>query len=277
MLYNPSPVGCNIVVAGATIQDYNEKLYYEQLEVYKNYGFSHVEFSHVFQLDEAAAKRLKQRAMELGITIWSVHSWHLNDLTSEALALYNNQQEHHAKIAGALGASVMVCHLPNVKNRHGDLQRSVTILTMVADHCRKYGVRLAIEVCEDGDVEHIMKVIDTLNRPDVGMNVDTGHVMWCSKIQPSKVIRLCGSRIISLHLQDNYGANDDHQMPGLGLIDWPAVIKALKDVGYKGPLIMEMGYSGKKHRSVPELRTYEKEKELVQGGAWLDWLWTTIK
>lgn len=267
-MYHAASIGCN-TVAGIDESDYyTEAVYYDLLKEYRDEGFSHVEFSHVFQLNAESSARLCERAMELGITIWSLHSWHLNDWTPEALEVYRGQQEHCAMVAGALGCSVMVCHLPNIENR--TFEQSLEIMTMVADQCRKYGVRLAIETCFKGDVEEIIRVVDTLNRPDVGINVDTGHCNSYIGRTPADVIRQCGKRIITLHLQDNYGLNDDHQMPGMGTIDWYETLSALKEVGYKGPLMMEMTGPGVKiRRTVEMLRDYDIEKERIQGAAYL--------
>ncbi len=268
MVAYPVSIGCNIVAGEDKMDSYTEKVYMEQLEIYRDEGFTHVEFSHVFQLDTESSKRLRQRAMELGITIWSVHSWHLNAWTPEAIEVYLGQQEHCAMVTGALGASVMVCHLPNIPDRK--FEQSLEIITKVADLCRKNGVRLAIETCAKGEAEEIIKVVDTLNRPDVGINVDTGHCNYFLERAPGDVIRQCGKRVITLHLHDNYAQNDDHQMPGLGTIDWYDTLRALKEIGYSGPLMMEMGGpGGKVRRTVEALRTYGIEKERIQGAAWL--------
>ena len=44
-----------------------------------------------------------------------------------------------------------------------------------------------------------------------------------------------------VHLDDNYGYNDEHLAPGEGNAPITAMIKALKDSGYKGELIIEPG------------------------------------
>jgi len=41
-------------------------------------------------------------------------------------------------------------------------------------------------------------------------------------------------------LQDNHGKEDDHLPPGQGMIDWPAVLRALASVGYDGVYMIEI-------------------------------------
>ena len=55
------------------------------------------------------------------------------------------------------------------------------------------------------------------------------------------VISILGQRIITVHLHDNNGDRDAHILPGLGNINWPETIAALRRAGYAGPLICEGG------------------------------------
>lgn len=48
-----------------------------------------------------------------------------------------------------------------------------------------------------------------------------------------------------LHISDNDGRKEKHWLPFKGLIDWPAFMTALKQVGCNGPLIYETAGKGK--------------------------------
>lgn len=268
----PCDIGCNIVDPKCDEgHEYTEEVYERNLSVYKKYGIRHIEFSHVVSLDEEAATRLRRVCQHRGIIPWSLHSEHLNDLSEEKE--YYEIEEHCARIASKLGISVMVCHLPNCEPRAKDLDRDLRIITKVADIARNYDVRLGIEPCWDDDINYTIRVVDAIDRPDVGITLDTGHVYCFINRDVAAEIRKAGKRIISLHLQDNYGENDDHQMPGLGGIDWESVIAALKEVDYQGPLMMEMTDAPKAYRTVKQLRTYSIKKEIICGAAYLRYLW----
>lgn len=272
MNYFTVKIGCNIVRDPDTEDTYTGAIYEEELRRYTALGFSHVEFSHVVKLDIPAAKRLRALSQKLGIQIWSLHSEHLNDSSREEE--YYNIERHCAEIGEALGINVAVCHLPNIENRANDFERDLRIIRNVLEIFRPRGIRLAIETCEKNDVDYIIRLIDTINDPFLGANIDTGHVYCNITHDVGSVIRKFGERIITLHLQDNFGENDDHQMPGMGYIDWHDVIAALKEANYCGPLMMEMtGIGVKARRTVEKLRDYSIEKERIQGAAYLDWLW----
>lgn len=72
---------------------------------------------------------------------------------------------------------------------------------------------------------------------------DTGHANIEGQNIPA-MIRAYGSRLATVHLNDNYGRigpiyEDLHLYPGSGLLDWPAIFAALRDVGFSGAYNME--------------------------------------
>lgn len=269
-----SNIGCNIVDPLCVLaEDYTLQVYLKNIAKYREYGIRFLEFSHVTALDEESAVMIRDFCSNTGMTPWSLHSENLND--PDGLTEYLEAEGHCAKIAAALGANVMVCHIPNIEPRAKLLERDIEIISNVAELTREYGVKLAVEVCIN-DFEHVIRIVDAVKRADVGMNIDTGHCFCLNDCDVAKLIRIAGKRILTLHLHDNFGSNDDHQMPGLGRIDWKSTLRALKEVAYGGPLMMEMtGPAVKAHRSVEELRDFDLEKEIVCGKAYLEYVWNT--
>ena len=265
-------VGCNIV---APVEDedkgYTRDVYVEEVWKYRQYGFRHIEFSHLLALSKKDAVFVREACRCAGVIPWSVHSEHWNE--GGSFSDYLKIQEHCAMIADALDARIMVCHLPNLQPRF-DFDRALQALTQLADITRKYNVRLAIENCLKGDTEFIIRIIDAIGRKDVGFNFDTGHAFYTETDDIASFVRKIGKRLITTHLHDNFGANDDHQPPGLGAIEWNSVLAAFKEIGYTGPLMMEMTVPVvKSRRTVQELRTLPLEKELVSAYAYLNHLW----
>nr|MBQ4318457.1 sugar phosphate isomerase/epimerase [Clostridia bacterium] len=75
------------------------------------------------------------------------------------------------------------------------------------------------------------------------MCVDTGHTHEAESFwvpPPEDMIRILGSDISILHLHDNNSHWDDHLLPGMGNIKWPAVFDALDDIGYTGVYNFEL-------------------------------------
>ncbi len=69
--------------------------------------------------------------------------------------------------------------------------------------------------------------------PDCGVCLDIFH-MNLEEDDPIGAIYEAGSRLVNFHVADN-----NRMACGMGSFDWPAIIKALKDVGYDGALSVE--------------------------------------
>ena len=77
-----------------------------------------------------------------------------------------------------------------------------------------------------------------------GYCIDTGHankaLRFNNNPSPADHIRMCGNRIIALHLNDNDTLTDQHKIPKTGTINWEDVLSALDEVGYTGTYNMEL-------------------------------------
>lgn len=78
-----------------------------------------------------------------------------------------------------------------------------------------------------------IEVVDAVSSPGLGLVLDTFH-MNMEERSIAGAIRAAGSRIV--HFQ----ANENHRgFPGTGHLDWPVIMRALRDVGYGGPVSLE--------------------------------------
>ena len=105
------------------------------------------------------------------------------------------------------------------------------------------GVSLAIEnVCNNllQSPLEFAKFIDELASPMVGAYLDVGNVMDCRLGYPQHWIRILGGRIKRVHIKDySIGLRGIVDLFN-GDINWPEVMRALRDVGYDGYLTAEL-------------------------------------
>ena len=295
-----SRIGCNTVNIDSDCMSgiYTLDTYERVLKNYSRYteliGF--LEFSHVDRITPEEGERVGKLAREMGFDTWSIHSEHLN--TGDRLEDYLAVQKHEAEVCAALGCEVMVCHLPNLVP-YVDFERDLDVIGKVAELTHAHGVRLAVETCGYTDpagsgllmpdTDLVIRIVETLDLPDVGINLDSGHCFIgqtglkeenLSRILSGEekqtlpdVVKRIGKKLFTTHLQDNFGMNDDHQAPGFGYIDWDELIPAILSTGYQGPLMMELtGKSVKLRRTVPQLRNYSLDKEIVFSASYLNYL-----
>jgi D-psicose/D-tagatose/L-ribulose 3-epimerase len=101
------------------------------------------------------------------------------------------------------------------------------------------GVALAVEPLNrfETDILNLtrqgIELVDRVGHKAVGLMLDTFH-MAMEEADIADAIRTAGQRIV--HFQ----ANENHRgFIGTGSIDWAAVARALRDVGYGGPISLE--------------------------------------
>jgi sugar phosphate isomerase/epimerase len=104
----------------------------------------------------------------------------------------------------------------------------------------EYGVKIAIH--NHGPGARYDKVQDTLDAikdhsPKIGACVDTGHTIRSGE-KPHELIAALGDRVHSLHLKD-WKHGGEEQILGEGDLDLVAVVRALKDIQFAGPLMLE--------------------------------------
>jgi sugar phosphate isomerase/epimerase len=67
---------------------------------------------------------------------------------------------------------------------------------------------------------------------------DTNHLLQESAVD---FARACAGRIRTLHISDYDGIDERHWLPGEGIIDFHEVFRILREAGYAGSYIMELG------------------------------------
>lgn len=103
--------------------------------------------------------------------------------------------------------------------------------------------------------EVIMAAVKS-HHPLIGSCLDTGHLIRAAqlgkKLDPAEEIRVMGPRNFGLHLKDHDNARHTDVVYGKGALNVPAVLKALKDVKFKGYISIE--YEAHAENPMPDMR-----------------------
>jgi sugar phosphate isomerase/epimerase len=116
---------------------------------------------------------------------------------------------------------------------------AVESLKKVARHAEDYGKILVIEVANRFEtqllntLEQGMKILQEVGSEEIALMADTFH-MNIEEAGLGESIRGAGSKIRYVHIADS-----NRLAPGWGHTDFREIIEALKEIGYKGYLIME--------------------------------------
>lgn len=108
--------------------------------------------------------------------------------------------------------------------------------------CSKYGLKAALEPEPGMLIESMNDVRELAKRLGFtpGLTIDIGHLR-CVENQPEEVyIRQFGANLYNVHLDDMLPGKHRHLNFGAGSVDFTAVFKALKEIGFDGPACVEL-------------------------------------
>ena len=205
---------------------------------------------------EAHFAAIREKAESLDLEISQTHG------KSEASQPLEGGKEARKDRAGELclratallGAPSCVIHFPASSNwgkKSGEFMHRISsdMFDALIPAAEKYRVNIAMETFGAAringdrirdffaDPVEFKGQYDRLNTKYKTMCMDTGHTHEAESFwvpSPQEVIRFLGKDISILHLHDNTGHWDDHLLPGMGNIKWPAVFDALEEIGYTG-------------------------------------------
>lgn len=79
--------------------------------------------------------------------------------------------------------------------------------------------------------DDLLELMEMCNHPLLGVCWDVGHGNLINPDQHGDIVRL-GKHLKAVHIQDNFGVNDNHLCPLMGTLDVDAVMRGLKDNGF---------------------------------------------
>ncbi len=83
-----------------------------------------------------------------------------------------------------------------------------------------------------------------LDRPELKLMLDVGHVPVTETAPPAQVLRERSAQLGGLQLDDSRDARHEHLFPGDGQIQWPEVLRAVRDVNFQGLASLELPRHG---------------------------------
>lgn len=127
----------------------------------------------------------------------------------------------------------MVIHLPNDGNPIDSL--GIERLKNIINKAENRNVQIAFENLNN--ISNLSLVLSTFESKYVGYCYDSCH--HYNYARNNDLIKQFGNRLMALHLQDNGGKHNQHQLPFDGDIDWVSLMKKISSTGYQGATSLE--------------------------------------
>ena len=255
-------------------------------ELFKQYGVSCLDYQelmstgsrlHLYNLSdeefESHFKKLKKQLDKHGLIVNQLHS--LWDPDFE----YTHSQEEVFKCyqkaivaAGILHAKYVVYHRIPLKGHYlwdkVDYQElydlNLDFVRRLLPLAKRNDVYIAIEnlpFFEPKDFfspNGTLTFINELNDDHVVMCLDTGHFNMFREEKIYEFLLKGKDKVKCLHIHDNNGYSDAHQVPHLGSFDWESFLKGLKAINFEGILSSET--------KIPATGLSKKAFELLNDG-----------
>jgi sugar phosphate isomerase/epimerase len=122
--------------------------------------------------------------------------------------------------------------------------RNAGSIARLAEAAASRGIVLAVENLGTrfGTVEDMEAVFEAV--PDVRFHLDVGHTNLVSPGAAAayvhELLARFADRLAHVHVSDNLGVDDLHLPLGAGAIEWPAVVRELKEAGWDGTVTLEI-------------------------------------
>jgi sugar phosphate isomerase/epimerase len=154
-----------------------------------------------------------------------------------------------------LGVTVVNVHPDHRSSPPGDpadlRRRNAEAIAVLAGHAAGRGVTLAVENMGSGfgTAADLAAVLDAA--PGAGFHLDVGHANLVTEANGGStfdaLLATLGHRLVHVHASDNAGDADRHLPLGAGTIDWPQVVRRLREVGYDGTVTLEVFSRERRH------------------------------
>lgn len=204
-------------------------------------GFTHVHWCHEwntdFEYDPSMVAQIGRQLAECGLKLLDLHGsagltrrWFAPTEAErlDGVALVRNRLEMTARLGGQ--TVIMHAHPAFLD----PLRRSLDALQPVA---KQHGVRIAIE----NEAEFAMPRLLLREYPPefLGLCYDAGHGNIADRHGLDELAAVT-DRLIAVHLHDNDGTADQHQLPFTGTVDWPRLARLIAQSSYRQCISLEV-------------------------------------
>jgi len=227
----------------------------KELKQIKEAGFNLIEVwgrkPHFDLENPNALKKIKSSITSLGIKVASFHApfgepYDLSSCDKDIRRGAVKDMINSLNILEELGGGRLIIHggirVKEGENRQLLISNLKISLEEILKRCEEKEKVLVLENMLPGGLgdtaEEVWQIVNSFNSIYIGICLDTGHANIGGDL--IKTIKKFQSRLVTLHVSDNWGEIDEHHLPGEGEISWLEFLAALAQASYDGPFMYEL-------------------------------------
>ena len=208
-------------------------------------GYQHVELAAVAGMCEHVSPALDPAGVREVRRMLADHG--LEATAMEAATTDRTRLEALFGLAGDLGVPIVNVGSGGITGDDESTRQAIAHIRELAGLAGRYGVRLAVKPHVGQAIYNgatALRLMDAVREPALGLNFDPSHLFRAGE-EPQEVARRWGAHIITAHFRDcpHRGpgpGRPEEQIPGRGIVDIPATLRALDAIGYAGSLSLEV-------------------------------------
>ena len=145
-----------------------------------------------------------------------------------------------------------------------DYPKLIEALRDVAEYCKANGQKLMFETGQETPVT-LRRVIEDIGTDNLGINLDPANLILYGKGNPVDALDVFGKYVCDIHAKDGKYPTNGHDLGeetvvGQGKVNFPLFIERLKEIGYKGTLIIEREIWGEQQiKDINDTKIYLEE------------------
>lgn len=127
-------------------------------------------------------------------------------------------------------------------------KETVEAIREVVIHCKQNGQTFLYETGQETPIT-LLRTIQEVGLDNQGVNLDTANLVLYGKGNPVDALDVIGTYVRGLHMKDGLFPTDPknlgREVPiGQGKVNFPEIIRRLRQLGYRGALTIERETSG---------------------------------
>ena len=127
-------------------------------------------------------------------------------------------------------------------------KETIAVVREVAGYCKRNGQNLRYETGQETPIT-LVRTIQDVGLDNQGVNFDLANLILYGKANPVDAIELLGQYVQGIHAKDGLWPTNPRELGqevpiGKGKVDFPRIIRRLKDLNYRGAVTIEREISG---------------------------------
>jgi sugar phosphate isomerase/epimerase len=167
--------------------------------------------------------------------------------TRDARIAHIKKASDFAKLCGIAAVQTHCGFIPENPN-DPVYKETVTAMREVSGYCKRNGQNFRYETGQETPIT-LVRAIQDVGLDNQGVNFDLANLILYGKANPVDAIELLGPYVQGIHAKDGLWPTNPRELGqevpiGKGKVDFPRIIRRLKELNYRGAVTIEREISG---------------------------------